>query len=88
MHAGLPVVCYDNGGQTDFVIQDKNGYVIKLNELDAFTNALKNLVDDASLRARMKATNIEDVKSYYVETACKRYLEVITELANNRNPAR
>ncbi len=81
MHAGLPVVCYDNGGQTDFVIEDKNGYVIKLNELDDFSKALKRLVDDRSLRERMKARNIEDVKGYYVETACQRYLEVIEQLA-------
>lgn len=81
MHAGLPVVCYDNGGQTDFVIEDQNGYVIKLNELDAFTGALKRLVDDKALRDRIKANNIEDVKGYYVATACQRYLEVIEQLA-------
>ena len=38
MAYGLPVVCYDNGGQTDFLHNNRNGFVVRLNELTEFTN--------------------------------------------------
>jgi len=84
MHAGLPVVCYDNGGQTDFVHSDKNGYVEKLNDIDAFTASLKKLVDDPALRSRFRDNNLEDVKPYYVQSTCERYLEVVEKLVHAR----
>ena len=37
MAFGLPVVCYDRGGQTDFLTSGETGHVVKLNDRDAFT---------------------------------------------------
>jgi len=84
MHAGLPIVCYDNGGQTDFVIDGENGFVAKLNDIDRFTQALDELIADPALRERMRMRNLEDVKRYYVSTTCERYLEVLQELSRNK----
>jgi len=81
MHAGLPIVCYDNGGQTDFVNDGANGFVATLHDLDRFTEALNELIANPDLRARIRARNLEDVKKYYVSTTCDRYLEVLRELA-------
>lgn len=84
MHAGLPVVCYDNGGQTDFVIDGENGFVARLNDLDQFCAGLNQLIESASLRESMRGKNVEDVKRYYVSTTCERYLEVLQQLAASR----
>lgn len=81
MHAGLPIVCYDNGGQTDFVIDGENGFVANLNDLERFRSAVSELINSAPLRDRMRKKNIEDVKRYYVSTTCERYLEVLQRLA-------
>lgn len=84
MHAGLPVVCYDNGGQTDFVIDGENGFVCALNDIDRFCEALEQLIDSTKLRESMRERNVEDVKRYYVSTTCERYLEVLEQLASGR----
>jgi len=83
MHAGLPVVCYDNGGQTDFVNDGENGFVATLHDLDRFTQALNELIANPDLRAQFSARNREDVKKYYVSTTCDRYLEVLLELSKS-----
>lgn len=80
MHAGLPVVCFDNGGQADFIHNDKNGYIVTLNDQKTFESALGRLIDNAGTREAMAAFNREDVKQYYVANACRRYLQSISKL--------
>ena len=34
MACGLPIVCYDRGGQTDFLASGETGFVVQLNDTD------------------------------------------------------
>ena len=45
MSFGLPVVCYNRGGQTDFLSTPDTGDVIQLNDLQSFNEAVRALRD-------------------------------------------
>ncbi|MBZ0267153.1 glycosyltransferase family 4 protein [bacterium] len=79
MAAGLPVVCYDHGGQTDFLEDGKTGRLLHLNEEDAAVAALDELVADASLRERIGTTNLAKVEDYFIDTCARRYEELFEQ---------
>ncbi len=57
MACGLPVVCYDHGGQTDFLRDGETGFVVKLNDLALFTQRVAHLLRNPQLRRTMGASN-------------------------------
>jgi glycosyltransferase involved in cell wall biosynthesis len=79
MAMGLPIVCYDHGGQTDFLSTPDTGYVISLNDLDAFTRALVDLSSDPQQRADMSARNRKRIEQYFIDTCAARYEHIFLE---------
>lgn len=73
MASALPVVCYDFGGQTDFLKPGVNGYLVRLNDIAEFQRACQNLIDDPELRGRIGKQNVNDVERYYVDNCAQRY---------------
>jgi len=73
MAFGLPVVCYDCGGQTDFLDSPATGFVIRLNELGEFTNAVRQLHDSPQARASIRATNLGRVEQYFIDRSADAY---------------
>jgi glycosyltransferase involved in cell wall biosynthesis len=73
MACGLPVVCYDFGGQTDFLSNDKTGYVIKLNDFDEFVSRCKRLISNPGIRKSIGEHNTKSVEDYYIERCAERY---------------
>jgi glycosyltransferase involved in cell wall biosynthesis len=53
MHAGLPVVATDNGGQTDLVTHEETGLLVPVEDPGAIAAAVYRLMDDAAERAAM-----------------------------------
>jgi glycosyltransferase involved in cell wall biosynthesis len=87
MAFGLPVVCFDHGGQTDFLTNGETGYVLRLNDMDAFTASLAELHDSPALRARMSATNRALIEHYFIDECARRYEVVFEETLRNRSAA-
>ena len=63
MAFGLPVVCYDRGGQVDFLSTPTTGTVIKLNDIDAFTQAVLDLHRSPERRAAIRQHNLAAVEN-------------------------
>jgi glycosyltransferase involved in cell wall biosynthesis len=82
MAFGLPIVCYDRGGQTDFLATGETGFVVHLNDEPAFTAALLELHDDAESRRALGARNRERVEQYFIDTCARRYEEVFEAAMN------
>jgi len=59
--AGKPIVTTDVGGITDIVIPDKNAFVIAVNDEQAFSEKLLQLIEDDQLRGRMSAYDTSSV---------------------------
>jgi glycosyltransferase involved in cell wall biosynthesis len=90
MAFGLPVVCYDRGGQIDFLKSQETGYVVKLNDLEAFTRAIVDLAHHDDRCHEMGKGNLRKVEAYFIDRCAERY-ETIFETAcaqAARQPAR
>ena len=73
MAAGLPVVCYDYGGQTDFLESGINGYVVKLNDTAEFQQACQRLLDGPDRRSGIGKHNKVAVEKYYIDHCANQY---------------
>lgn len=73
MAFGLPIVCYDRGGQTDFLATGTTGHVVRLNERESFSHALRELHRDAAARKAFGRGNRLRVNDYFIDTCADRY---------------
>jgi glycosyltransferase involved in cell wall biosynthesis len=85
MAFGLPVVCYDHGGQTDFLATGETGSVVKLDDVGAFVHAIA-LLGDSGERRRIGANNLQKVEHYFIDRCAERY-EAIFQAAIARSRA-
>ena len=73
MASALPVVCYDYGGQTDFLKSGVNGYLVKLNDTNEFYRVCQKLINEQELRRKMGMQNTSDVEDYFVDNCARQY---------------
>jgi glycosyltransferase involved in cell wall biosynthesis len=73
MAFGLPVICYDRGGQIDFLKSRETGHVAKLNDLADFTRAVVRLHDDPALRRMIGTNNLQRVEEFFIDRCAARY---------------
>lgn len=79
MAAGLPIVCYDHGGHTDFLQNDVTGYVVPLNALNLFTERCRTLSAEDRLRSKIAKENYQRAESYYIDVCSARYEQIFLE---------
>jgi glycosyltransferase involved in cell wall biosynthesis len=84
MATGLPIVCYDHGGQTDFLNQGNSGYLVPLNDLDGFRERCEALIGDADRRGEIGRANLERVEEFFIETCAARYEEALSRVVERR----
>jgi 1,2-diacylglycerol 3-alpha-glucosyltransferase len=82
MAHGLPVICFDHGGQTDFLTTGETGFVVHLNDMHGLTQAMVELHDAPALRRTMGEANLRLVENYFIDTCANRY-EAVFENAIN-----
>lgn len=76
MAFGLPVVCYNHGGQTDFLKTGETGALVQLNDLESFTRALIDLHERVDARCTMGQHNKSLVESYFIDRCAAAYEDV------------
>lgn len=79
MASGLPIICYNHGGQTDFLTDNETGHVVELNELDVFKDRCLALVRNSALRKSMGEYNLSQVEDYYIESCALKHEHVYRE---------
>jgi len=85
MAFGLPIVCYDKGGQTDFLATGVTGSVVRLNDLEAFTNAVRTLAADRATLHDIGANNRRRVEDFFIDRCAEQYEALFAlALANRR----
>jgi glycosyltransferase involved in cell wall biosynthesis len=88
MASGLPIVCYDDGGQTDFLATGRTGHLVRLNDTAAFAAALKELASSPLLCAEIGAANRQLAEEFFIERCAERYENVFEEaIDRHANPA-
>jgi glycosyltransferase involved in cell wall biosynthesis len=83
MAFGLPVICYDHGGQEDFLSNGETGALLPLNDLQAFARAISDLAADTEARRRMGQHNRRLVERYLIDTCAARYEKVFEDAVRN-----
>ncbi len=73
MAYGLPIVCYDRGGQTDFLSTPATGHVVALNDIEAFTVAVRELYRRPAMRQTIRDGNLVRVEQFFVDRCALRY---------------
>lgn len=76
MACGLPVVCYDHGGQTDFLRDGQTGFVVPLNDRATFGRRLAALAGDGEARRRLGSYNRALANGYFIERYAADYERV------------
>jgi glycosyltransferase involved in cell wall biosynthesis len=79
MECGLPVICYDRGGQRDFLKNGRTGYLVELGNREEFASRMKELLRSPSLRAEIRSHNMEYVKGFYIGSVAEKYLSIFQE---------
>jgi glycosyltransferase involved in cell wall biosynthesis len=85
MAMGLPIVCYGNGGQTDYLVDGRSGYVVELNDVAAFAERCAPLCDDESLRRRMADWNKRRVEDYFIDNCARQYEALFESIIAGRS---
>ena len=87
MECGLPVICYDRGGQTDFLQSCKTGFLIKLGDRAGFTDKLKSLLKNPSIIEEICEHNKNYINEFYIGNIARKYLsafeETLSKYGNN-----
>lgn len=84
MAAGLPVICYDHGGQTDFLVDGETGYLVPLNDKEMLARRVRELVVDAALRQKIADANRQRVERYFIEAMAEAYEELFEACIRDR----
>jgi glycosyltransferase involved in cell wall biosynthesis len=87
MQHGLPVACYDRGGQTDFV-SDQVGRLLPLGDLTRFRDEILKLAADPALRARLGTAARRLASDYSIENCARRYRAIYAECLRARRAGR
>lgn len=87
MATGLPIVCYDHGGQTDFLSDGNSGYLVPLNDLGGFQDRCETLISDPDRRREIGRANLERVEEFFIETCAARYEDALSGAVERRRQA-
>lgn len=85
MHAGLPIVATNNGGQTDFLRDGYNALLVPPENDEALAQATARLLDDEGLRERLSAHNKETVTRFYIDETCQKFEAVLQATAQEKH---
>ena len=80
MACGLPIICYDHGGQTDFLQDGEHGFLVPLNALESFEGKCRDLVKNPEVRSMMGVRNKKDVEQYFIDQCARKYEQVFQEV--------
>lgn len=73
MFAGLPVICYDHGGQTDFLENGVTGFVVPAGDEGRLGSALTHLRGNPALCRRTGEGNRRRARRFSIESCAEKY---------------
>jgi glycosyltransferase involved in cell wall biosynthesis len=88
LECGLPIICYDRGGQKDFLISGKTGFLVELGDKDDFGQKLIEVMNSLSLKNSMRIFNQHLIKSYYIDKCADRYISLFNDAIIERIDAK
>ncbi|MGH8241838.1 MAG: glycosyltransferase family 4 protein [Steroidobacteraceae bacterium] len=88
MAYGLPILCYDHGGQTDYLESGVTGYVLRLNDAPAFARSIRAIAELPDRGRSIGAYNARRVEEFFIDRCAVRYEAVFERvIVEHRNRA-
>ena len=78
MHAGLPIIAANDGGQTDFLTDGEHAFLLPPHDFRAISRAVIALIQNKELRVQMGRKNKEAVQEYYLDRTVARIEKILT----------
>lgn len=79
MYCGLPIVCTNNGGQTDFIISGQNGLLLNVGDIGSCAENINRLINDKKLYKKCSKNNRLKVKMFYAAKVAGQYLDIFAD---------
>jgi glycosyltransferase involved in cell wall biosynthesis len=83
MACGLPIICFNNGGQTDFLLNGRNGFLTEVGDLVKFCDCVNTVIHNGKMREQMGRNNRHRINEFYVESCAQKYLDLFHQLQNS-----
>lgn len=77
---GLPVVASDIRGHRDVIENGINGFLLDVNKIQRFKDAIIKIYNEPLLRRQMGQCNIEKAKKYSVDVVIKQMAEIYNKI--------
>ena len=84
MHAGTPVVVYDDGGLPELVRHERDGLVVRTNDIPGLAAAIERLAGQPTLRARLALAARERARTFTHEHWMGEILSLYRELLSTQ----
>lgn len=81
---GLSIVASRIGGFLDLVDHEKNGYLIDVHDVGAFSQALRELISDPELLFRFRRSSIEKSRDFDIQKVVDAYQSIFQDAMNER----
>lgn len=82
--AGLPLISFDcNTGPSEIICNNKNGYLIPLNDLTAMSKSIVKLIEDSNLRSKFGKNAQSIVSKFEISSIMDRWLKIFNSSINN-----
>ena len=82
MECGLPIICYNRGGQNDFLVNKKTGFLIELGDKNSFFEKLIEIMTNLELKRNISSYNKNLVKNYYIKTCAEKYISLFQDVTS------
>jgi glycosyltransferase EpsD len=82
MASGLPLVVTNCRGNRDLVSNDNNGYVLGINDVQAFTSSIEKLYISQELRSKFSKTSNKLIKHYSIDNVIIELEEIYLKYLN------
>ena len=80
MFCRLPIVTYDHGGQTDFLVDGKTGFLVHLNDQDAFRQRLEWLIQKPEIRKTIGDYNLALSRRFTIRHCALQYEQLFENI--------
>lgn len=86
MSVGIPAVVYNCPGGIRYVVKDdETGYLVPMDDEDAFAEKVCTLIENEDLRKKMGQTSLREVEQYRIEKIAEQWMGLFEELVRNKH---
>jgi len=81
---GLAIVASEIGGFLDLVDSEKNGYLIAVQDIPAFSRALREIISDPKVLLRFREASLEKSHEFDIQKVVGQYEAILQDVLNGK----